>query len=69
MRSKHDNINMIYKCNQSLNIISIVASLPASEFVNWEREEDERQEQVEECEVRGAYSTMFRRGLRVIDPK
>lgn len=41
MRSKH-NINMIYTCNQSLNIISIVASLPGSEFVNWEREEDER---------------------------
>lgn len=47
----------------------MVASLPASEFENWEREEDERQEQVEECEVRGAYSTMFCRGLQVIDLK
>lgn len=48
MRPKHDSINMIYTCNQSLNIISIVASLPGSEFVNWEeRRGQERQEQVE----------------------
>lgn len=66
-----NNINMIYKHNQSLNIISIMASLLGIQQRTKPRGAKGRGGRTgrEECEVRGTCSTMFRPRQRVIDLK